>query len=98
MKLKIVTLIAALAGLLFMSIPTVSIIRSLKLKKNGIATEGIVLGVTSQRKGLPKVTVTFDTRDNKQITSDAVKRQYVATGDVVSLWYNPSLPQKNRLW
>jgi hypothetical protein len=76
MKLKIVTLFGALVGLLFMSIPTVSIIRSVNLKKNGIETEGIAIAITSQRKGLPKVTVAFETNDKKQITTDAVKRHY----------------------
>ena len=94
MKLKIVTLIAALVGLLFMSIPTVSIVRTINLKKNGVQTEGTVLGVTSQRKGLPKVTVAYDTRDGKQMTAEAVRRQYVTAGNVVLLWYDPAVPQK----
>ena len=94
MKLKIVTLIAALVGLIFMSIPTVSIVKSVSLKKHGIMTNGTVLDVTSQRKGLPRVSVTFDTREGSEITTDAIKRQYVTEGDVVPVWYDPANPQK----
>jgi hypothetical protein len=94
MKLKLVTLIAALGALVFLSIPFGSIIRTVKIKKNGIQIESIVQDVSRRGKGLPTVTVSFNTPDGTLITAKAVKRNYVSTGDKVMFWYDQAFPQK----
>jgi hypothetical protein len=94
MKIKTVLLIAALVGLVFLLIPLGSIIKTVNLKKHGILVEGTVQKVSSQGKGLRVVTVSFYTTEGQLITAKASKRQYVSTGDVVTIWYNPATPEK----
>jgi hypothetical protein len=94
MKIKTVLLIAALVGLVFSLIPLGIIIKSVNMKKHGILVEGTVQKVSSQGKGLRVVTVSFYTTEGQQVTAKASKREYVSTGDVVTIWYDPVKPQK----
>jgi hypothetical protein len=94
MKLKVVTLIAALAALSFLLFPLGSIMKSVSLKKHGVRIESTVIGVSHHGKGLPDVTVSFKTPDGNEITANALKRQVVYKGDKVMTWYDPALPQK----
>jgi hypothetical protein len=95
MKLKLPTLILALAGLVFLIIPLLSISKSVKIKKNGVLTEGIVSGSRSNSKGgLSQVTVSFKLTDGSDAAGTASKRQHVSKGEKVTFWYDPADPQK----
>jgi hypothetical protein len=93
MKQKIVVLILMLVAAIFISVSLLSIIKSLKLQKHGVVTEGTVLG-RSGKKGLSTVTVSFITPDGNQVTAQASKRQYVTKGEKVKVYYNPADPLK----
>jgi hypothetical protein len=94
MKLKIVTLIAALVALGFFLIAFGNVRRSLNLKRNGTSIESTVTKVSSQSKGLRRVTVTFNTPDGNQVTATASKGEYVSVGDNVKIWYDQASPEK----
>ena len=96
MKLTIVLLVGALAGAVFLIMPLGSVAESVRLKMHGVHTEGTVLGRTrkSRKSELSEVTVTFRTPDGNQVTAKAAKRNYVAAGDRVTIWYDPEFPQK----
>jgi hypothetical protein len=94
MKLKIVSLIASVGALAFLLIPLGSIRKSVSLKKHGVSTESTVISVSHHGKGLPDVTVTFQTPDGNPVTANALKRQVVSKGDKVKTWYDPASPQK----
>lgn len=82
MKLKTAVLILMLAAAIFLTIPLVSIIKSVKIKKLGVTTESTVLKTvrrSSKGSGLRDVTVSFSTSDGSQVTSMARKRKYVLT-------------------
>jgi len=96
MKLKFVLLIGALAGAVFFILPLGSVAESVRLKMHGVHTEGTVLGRTSKsrKSELSEVTVTFNTPDGNQVTAKAAKRNHVAAGDRVKIWYDPLSPEK----
>jgi len=95
MKLKTAVLILMLAAAIFLTIPLVSIIKSVKIKKLGVTTESTVLKTvrrSSKGSGLRDVTVSFSTSDGSQVTSMARKRKYVIDGEKVMIWYDPADP------
>lgn len=96
MKKTIISLIVALTGLIFIGLTLPDIIRSGKLRKEGLKAEAVV--VSSAQMGrkteLKKVTVTFKAGDGSEITARAPKRNYVVPGDRVELWYNPRNPER----
>lgn len=96
MKVKIPALIAALAALAFCLIPLVSVIKSVKLQKNGIRVESTVSEVhrTSTKNPFHTVTVSFNTTDGNQVTGKAYSRQNLSAGDKVMIWYDKTDPQK----
>jgi hypothetical protein len=94
MKKKTPILILMLAAAIFLSIPLISINKSIKLRKNGVYTESTVVERSTSSKGLSKVTVSFITTDGKQVTAKATKRNYVSKGDKVMIYYDPASPQK----
>jgi hypothetical protein len=94
MNKKIAILIAALFLGLFIIMPLLSVIESVKFKKNGIQTEGTVSDRDTRKKGLPRVTVVFVTQDGSEVTAQATKRNFVGNGDKTELWYDPEDPQK----
>jgi hypothetical protein len=93
MKQKIAVLIFTLVAAVFVLIPLLSIIRSLKLKNHGVQTESTVMGRTG-KKGMSAVTVSFTTPDGNQVTAKASKREYVKAGDKVQIYYDPASPQR----
>jgi hypothetical protein len=93
MNKKIAVSILMFAGALFLTIALLSISRSANLKKHGTQTQGTVTDKTV-KKGLTTVSVTFTTSEGNMVTAKGSKRQYVSKGDKVSLWYDPSSPQK----
>jgi hypothetical protein len=93
MKQKIVVLILMLVAAIFLSVSLLSVSKSMKLRKQGVLTEGTVLG-RSGKKGLSTVTVSFITPEGTKITTKAPKRQYVKTGEKVKVYYDPASPQK----
>jgi hypothetical protein len=96
MKKRIISLIVALTGFIFIGLTLPDIIRSGKLKREGLKTEAVV--VSSAQMGrkteLKKVTVTFISQDGSEITAKAPKRTFVVAGDRVELWYNPRNPER----
>ncbi|HLN20967.1 MAG TPA: DUF3592 domain-containing protein [Bacteroidales bacterium] len=91
---KIAVLILALAGAGFMAISLPSVIRSLRIKNNGIEAEGNVTATqhTGRKSELDRVTVIFNAGEKGQVITSAMKRGYVNTGQTVSLWYLPDDP------
>jgi hypothetical protein len=94
MKLKIVTLIAAIIALIFLLIPLGSILRSVKIKKSGTQTESTVSDVSRRGKGMPTVTVSFNTPDGTHVSGKAATRKYLTAGDKVMIYYDPDIPTK----
>jgi hypothetical protein len=94
MKTKIATLIGALCFLGVSLIPLVSVIRSVSLKKHGIQTESTVVDVSRRGKGLPTVTVSFNTPEGNQVTAKAATRQYLNARDKVKIYYDPGDPRQ----
>jgi hypothetical protein len=94
MKLKFVTLIAAIVALVFSFIPLGSVLKSVKIKKSGIQTESTVSDVSRRGKGLPTVTVAFNTSDGNQVLAKAAARKYLTAGDKVMIYYDPAIPTK----
>jgi hypothetical protein len=94
MKLKTPILILILVSAIFISIPLVSISKSVRLRKEGVFTESTVADRSARSKGLSKVTVTFITTEGNQVTAKATKRYYVSVGDKVMIYYDPADPQK----
>ena len=76
MKQKIAVLILMLVAGVFVVIPLLSIIGSLKLRNHGVKVEGTVME-RRNNKGLSTVTVSFNTPDGNQVTVKASKRQSV---------------------
>jgi hypothetical protein len=93
MNKKIAILIAALIGGIILSLALASVVSSIKLKKYGVKIEATVLSKKSN-KGLNTVTVLFNASDGTEVTAKAAKRNYVKTGDKVTIWYDPAFPQK----
>jgi hypothetical protein len=94
MKKKTTYLILMLVGAIFLSIPLVSVINSVNLKKHGVFTESTVTDRSTRSKGLSKVTVAFITKEGNQVTAKATKRYLVSKGDKVMIYYDPLSPQK----
>ncbi len=94
MNRKTVTLAGAIFTLILLLIPVTSIINSFRLKSKGKAAVGTVQTVSAQRRGLPRVTVSFSDDEGRQFTSTASKRNRVVTGEKVELWYDPARPDK----
>jgi hypothetical protein len=96
MKKTIISLIVALTGFIFIGLTLPDIIRSGKLKREGLKAEAVV--VSSAQMGrkteLKKVTVTFTTAEGSEVTAKAPKRTYVVPGDRVEVWYNQRNPQR----
>jgi hypothetical protein len=94
MNKKIAILIAVLFLGLFILWPLITVIESVKFKKNGVHTEGTVSDRDTHGKGLARVTVIFKTQDGSEVSAKAQKRNFVGTGDKTELWYDPADPQK----
>jgi hypothetical protein len=94
MKLKVITLIAAIIALIFSFIPLGSVLRSVKIKKSGIQTESTVSDVSRRGKGLPTVTVSFNTAEGNHVSGKAATRKYLSAGDKVMIYYDPVIPTK----
>lgn len=95
MNAKTASLVAAIIFALFCILPLSSVLKSKEILKNGVQTQGIVIGSKSNSKsGTRKITVSFNTSDGSEITASAQKRFYINTNDPVDLWYDPSNPQR----
>ena len=96
MKLKIVVLIVALAGALFLLIALGSVVRSVRIRKHGAFTESTVIKSvhTFIKSPVRNVSVSFNTPDGSQVTGTASTRQFVSAGDKIRIWYDPAFPQK----
>jgi hypothetical protein len=94
MKLRLVTLVAALGALGISLIPLFSIINSVSIRKHGIATECTVIDRSHSRRGLPSVKVSFNTSDGKEVIATASIRHAVTSGVKIKVWYDPSMPQR----
>jgi hypothetical protein len=93
MKQKIAVMILMLVAAVFVVIPLLSIIGSLKLRNQGVKVESTVMERKSN-KGLSTVTVSFNTPDGNQVIAKASKRQIVRAGEKVQIYYDPAFPQK----
>jgi hypothetical protein len=82
-----------IAGAVFFAVAFASVNRSLGLKKHGAMTEGTVID-RSSGKGLSTVTVEFSTTEGNQITAKSSKRYRVVKGEKVTVYFDPSNPQK----
>ncbi len=97
MNKKIVLLIPAIVGCIFLFLTVPSIVKSMKLKNHGIPTESTVM--TSKRQSHSRgastynVTVTFNTADGTTVTTSGIKRSSVRDGEKVKIFYDPSVPQ-----
>jgi hypothetical protein len=94
MKIKTPVLILMLASAIFISIPLVSISKSIKLTKHGVFTESTVVARSTKSKGLSHVTVSFILKDGIPVNAKATKRYYVSVGDKVMIYYDPADPLK----
>jgi hypothetical protein len=93
MKVKAAILITVLIFGAFFILPLSSVIKSVRIKKHGVLTEGIVVA-KSTGKSSSTITVTFTTPDGNQVTAKAAKGGYVSKGDKVKLWYDPAKPDR----
>jgi hypothetical protein len=93
MNKKTAVLIAALVGAIFFTVALLSVVKSVKLKKNGIRTEAVVQSVKSN-KGSKTVTVLFNTPDGTEVTAKASRRHFTSTGERIPVWYDAAFPQK----
>jgi hypothetical protein len=97
MNKKIVLLIPALVGCIFLFLTVPAIIKSMNLKNHGVSTESTVLN--SQRMSSShgpssyKVTVSFIVSDGSTVTAAARKRHSVHNGEKVMINYDPVAPQ-----
>jgi hypothetical protein len=94
MKAKIAALIAAIFFGLFMILPIIGVIKTVKMKKHGILTEATVIDRNTGGKGAARVTIVFNTTDGTEIKATAPKVVFVKSGDLVKVWYDPENPQK----
>jgi len=94
MNAKKAALVAAIAAAIIMILPLRSVVKSVKLKKNGISTEATVSDRDNRGKGLARVTVTFNTSDGTEVAATTPKRNYVSKGDKVKIWYDKADPAK----
>ena len=94
MNAKKAALVAAIAAALIMILPLRSVVKSARLKKNGISAEATVSDRDNRGKGLARVTVTFNTSDGTEVTATTPKRNYVSKGDKVTIWYDKEDPKK----
>ena len=94
MNAKKAALVAAIAAAIFMIFPLRSVLKSVRLKNNGIPVEAIVSDRKTSGKGLARVTVIFNTADGDEVTATTPKRNYVSTGDKVKVWYDKDDPKK----
>ncbi len=94
MNAKKAALVAAIAAAIFMIFPLSSVLKSVRLKNNGIPVEATVSDRNTRGKGLARVTVTFNTSDGAEVTATTPKRNYVSTGEKVKVWYDKDDPTK----
>jgi hypothetical protein len=93
MSKKIAVLIAAAVFGIFMLLPLFGIFKAVKLKKHGVKTEATVLSKRKSGKSSNTVNVVFTTSDGAEVTAKATERNFVKTGDKVTVWYDPAAPQ-----
>jgi hypothetical protein len=94
MRQKIVVLILMLAASAFIAIAAVSIGRSLRIRKHGLLTEGTIVEVIHNARGIDQYKVTFTTAGGNQITGTARSLQHASEGDKVNIWYDQKAPEK----
>jgi hypothetical protein len=98
MNKKIVLLIPALIGCVFLFLTVPAIIKSINLKNHGVSTESTVLSTKRQSSthgsSTYYVTVSFNTSDGTTVTATSRKRHSVHNGEKVMIYYDPSDPQK----
>jgi hypothetical protein len=94
MNKKTGILVAVLFLGMFIIWPLSTVIESVKLKKNGVHTEGTVSDRDTHGKGLARVIVIFKTQDGSEVSAKAQKRNFAGTGEKTELWYDPADPQR----
>ena len=94
MKSGTVTLIAGIICLAVLVLPLGSVVKTMRMKKSGVLTEGTVTDRDTRSKGLKRITVTFITKESTEVTATAPMYRYAQKGDKVNVWYDPENPQK----